>query len=163
MTDFRRLINLVEGVEEQRIDELRFPWFRKKAEPTAPVDLSRLDRKPQAAPAADEPAPVAAAPSHTAPEIGAIFQYKGRSFAVTAYMTEVSAAGMFGKRNRSLIACRPEKATWVMGMGGAGCVAPINAITLTGQNKWTEEVATLVQDKADMLVQKGYTIKNPGA
>lgn len=157
MSDLRRLINLVEGVEESRLDELRFPFFRKKSEPTPQVDLSRIERKPQA------PVEPSVASSHGAPEIGAIFQYNGRSFAVAGWMTEATAKGVFGRRNRSLVACRPQNATWVLGLGGAGCVAPLAEIRLTGENKWADdaEASKTIRGRAEMLVANKYTIKNP--
>lgn len=143
MNDIRKFMDLItesQAEVEPELDEDVHPRLAPNAYPDA------MPEKP---------------PVHQdhAPALGMKFTFNGRAHVVTGYMGPAPRApGVFGKRNASLIACHPANATHVIGMGGAGCVAPISAIVPTGeQANWTPEQRQHVEQTAMKLIDQGYT------
>lgn len=183
MSDIRKFIDIIG--ESEKLDEFSpFSWLRRKKPESQPIDLKRAEigkrqHVPQAPKAAEPdkevpartPVPTEHRPAKAAqpvfqdgvPDLGLKFTYGARPFVVTGYMRDANiGTPMFGKRNVSLVACRRDQAGYVIGMGGAGCVAPIKDIVPTGQwADWSHEQKQHVVSTAIKLAKQGWSIKRP--
>jgi hypothetical protein len=115
-----------------------------------------------------------------APDIGALFTWKGERYRVTAYKKPIppervppdekelcemslSTSGfmsgfltrvMYEARDGDYLWCSRQEATHVSGYGLLGCIAPIEEITVTGNvsDCWSEEAMKSSQRHAEWLV-----------
>lgn len=186
MSDFRKLIDLIN--EAQKVDEF---FWRSKPKASDATDngalasrMAAVTAKPVAtgAPASRGAAPAqqAGTRSHVsqnldrsermathvdhAPGIGIEFSYRGRTFEVVGYMREQRAKGMFGQREGKLVACTPNQATWVIGLGGGGpgTVAPVSMIQPTGgKARWSHDKMAKVQSSMTNMIDKKFTLTAP--
>lgn len=79
----------------------------------------------------------------TIPAIGRIFEYNGRRYRCSGWM---SIQTIF-RRDR-ISWCTQEEAQAVTGSGVAGCIAPISEITLLEMVPWSDEMIQEAHDSA---------------
>jgi len=109
-----------------------------------------------------------------APEVGALFNYQGRGYRLTAYLKRMAPpeppAGerdplrdlltqilydtqqKCGPDNERLVFCDRLEAEYACGAGVAGCIARLTDIEVTGMVDWDEPLMQQAREHAQSLI-----------